>query len=288
VEGEALATLVVNKLRGGLKVAAVKAPGFWRSPQVHARGHRDPQRRPADLEDLGIKLENVTLQMLGRAKKVIIEKEKTTIVDGAGKKEGIGLGSARSRRRSRETPPTTTARSCRSGWRSSRRVAVIRVGGATEIESRREGPGRGRAQRDPRRGRGRHVPGGGVRCSARAKPWTSCSSDNPDIQAGSRSCGARWKVADPPESRKTQGRRLDRGRQVSRTSRRPLASSPERDLCDMVEAGSSIRQKWSGGAAGWASVAGLLITTEAMVAELPKDKSAALPCWRCGMGGMDF
>ena len=119
IEGEALATLVVNKLRGGLKVAAVKAPGFG-------------DRRKAMLEDiailtggtmvsadLGIKLENVTVNMLGRAKKVTIDKENTTIVSGAGKKADIaGAHQARSRRRSRKPPRTTTVRSCRSGWPS--------------------------------------------------------------------------------------------------------------------------------------------------------------------------
>src|SRR6266567_1556463 len=120
VEGEALATLVVNKLRGGLKVVAVKAPGFG-------------DRRKAMLEDiavltggtmvsadLGIKLENVTINMLGRAKKVTVEKENTTIVSGAGKKTDIQRVSPRSRRKSRRPPLTTTVRNCRSGWRSLR------------------------------------------------------------------------------------------------------------------------------------------------------------------------
>ena len=117
--GEALATLVVNKLRGGLKVSAVKAPGFG-------------DRRKAMLEDiailtggtmvsadLGIKLENVTINMLGRAKKVMIDKENTTIVGGAGKKADIQGVSPRSRRRSRKRPRTTTGRSCKSDWPSS-------------------------------------------------------------------------------------------------------------------------------------------------------------------------
>jgi chaperonin GroEL len=119
VEGEALATLVVNKLRGGLKVAAVKAPGFGDRRKAMLQDIAILTGGQAISEDLGIKLENVTLNMLGRAKKVMIDKENTTIVDGAGKKADIEAASRRSRRRSRRPPPTTTARSCRSGWPSS-------------------------------------------------------------------------------------------------------------------------------------------------------------------------
>src|SRR5579875_3767753 len=119
VEGEALATLVVNKIRGTLHCCAVKAPGFG-------------DRRKAMLEDiailtggrmiaeeLGLKLENVGLKDLGRAKRIVVDKDNTTIIDGAGKKADIEGGSSRFGRRSRRRPRTTTARSCRSGWRSS-------------------------------------------------------------------------------------------------------------------------------------------------------------------------
>jgi chaperonin GroEL len=120
VEGEALATLVVNKLRGGLKVAAVKAPGFGDRRKAMLEDIAILTGGQVISEDLGIKLENVTLDMLGRAKRVIIEKENTTIVDGAGKKADIEARVARSRRRSRRPPRTTTARSCRSVWPSWR------------------------------------------------------------------------------------------------------------------------------------------------------------------------
>ena len=120
VEGEALATLVVNKLRGGLKVAAVKAPGFGDRRKAMLEDIAVLTAGQMISEDLGIKLENVTLEMLGRAKRVLIDKDTTTIIDGAGEKAAIaGRVSARSRRRSRRPPPTTTRRSCRSGWRSS-------------------------------------------------------------------------------------------------------------------------------------------------------------------------
>ena len=121
VEGEALATLVVNKLRGGLKVAAVKAPGFGDRRKAMLEDIAILTGGQLICEDLGIKLENVTLDMLGKAKRVRIEKENTTIIDGAGKKKPTSRpASARSRRRSRKPPRTTTARSCKSGWRSSR------------------------------------------------------------------------------------------------------------------------------------------------------------------------
>ena len=119
VEGEALATLVVNKLRGGLKVAAVKAPGFGDRRKAMLEDIAILTGGQVISEDLGIKLENVTLDMLGRAKRVVIEKENTTIIDGAGARTRSRAGSRRSRRRSRRPPRTTTARSCRSGWRSS-------------------------------------------------------------------------------------------------------------------------------------------------------------------------
>ena len=120
IEGEALATLVVNKLRGGLKVAAVKAPGFGDRRKAMLEDIAILTGGTMIAEDLGIKLENVTLQMLGKAKRVRIEKENTTIINGAGKKKPtLKAGSARSRRRSRRRRRTTTRRSCRSGWPSS-------------------------------------------------------------------------------------------------------------------------------------------------------------------------
>ena len=118
VEGEALATLVVNKLRGGLKVAAVKAPGFGDRRKAMLQDIAILTGGQAISEDLGIKLEKVTLNMLGRAKKVMIE-ENTTIVEGAARRRTSRRASPRSRRRSRRPPPTMTRRSCRSGSPSS-------------------------------------------------------------------------------------------------------------------------------------------------------------------------
>ena len=115
VEGEALATLVVNKLRGGLKVAAVKAPGFGDRRKAMLEDIAILTGGQLISEDLGIKLEHVTIDTLGKAKKVLISKEETTLVDGAGDKKGIEGRIGQIWRRSRTPPPTTTARSCRSG-----------------------------------------------------------------------------------------------------------------------------------------------------------------------------
>jgi chaperonin GroEL len=109
---------VVNKLRGGLKVAAVKAPGFGDRRKAMLEDIAILTGGQVISEDLGIKLENVTLDMLGRAKKVRIDKDDTTIIDGAGKKADIEAASPRSRRRSRRPPPTTTRKSCRNVWPS--------------------------------------------------------------------------------------------------------------------------------------------------------------------------
>ena len=119
IDGEALATLVVNKLRGGLKVAAVKAPGFGDRRKAMLEDIAILTAGTAVSEDLGIKLENVTLAMLGRAKRVRIEKEATTIIDGAGEKADIEGRIGQSRRRSKRRHRITTRRSCRSGLRSS-------------------------------------------------------------------------------------------------------------------------------------------------------------------------
>jgi chaperonin GroEL len=135
IEGEALATLVVNKLRGGLKVAAVKAPGFGDRRKAMLEDISILTKGQLISEDIGIKLENVTLDMLGSAKKVAITKEETTIVEGAGKKPTSKAAATRSARRSTKPLPTTTEKSCKSVLaKLAGGVAVIRVGGATEIE----------------------------------------------------------------------------------------------------------------------------------------------------------
>src|SRR5438874_8116456 len=135
IEGEALATLVVNKLRGGLKVAAVKAPGFGDRRKAMLEDIATLTGGQVISEDLGIKLENVTLDMLGRAKRVLIEKENTTIIDGAGKKADIQGRCAQIKAQIEETTSDydkEKLQECLAKLAGG--VAVIRVGGATEVE----------------------------------------------------------------------------------------------------------------------------------------------------------
>jgi chaperonin GroEL (HSP60 family) len=142
-EGEALATLVVNRLRDGLKVAAVKAPGFGDRRKAMLEDIAVLTAGMMIAKDLGINLENVTLQMLGKAKRVRLEKENITIIDGAGSKKDIEARIARLRRRLRRPPPTMTRKSCRSvspSWR-------------TELPRRRFDRGRGQGEEGPRRRR---------------------------------------------------------------------------------------------------------------------------------------
>ena len=135
VEGEALATLVVNKLRGGLRVAAVKAPGFGDRRKAMLEDIAVLTGGQMISEDLGIKLENVTLDMLGSAKRVMIDKETTTVVEGGGDSEGDqGRVARRSGPSPRKPPRTTTGEAAGAAAKLAGGVAVIRVGGSTEIE----------------------------------------------------------------------------------------------------------------------------------------------------------
>ena len=219
VEGEALATLVVNKLRGGLKVAAVKAPGFGDRRKAMLEDIAILTGGQVISEDLGIKLENVTLAMLGRAKRVAIDKENTTIVDGAGKKKDIEAprrpdqGADRGdhlRLRPREAAGASgQARGRRRGDPRRRRDR-----GRGEGE---EGPRRRRAQRHPRRGRGRHRRRAAAsRCCAPRRRSASCPTSNPDVQAGIDIVRKAHRGADAPDRRECRRRRRGRGRQDPR------------------------------------------------------------------------
>ena len=187
VEGEALATLVVNKLRGGLKVAAVKAPGFGDRRKAMLEDIAVLTAGQMISEDLGIKLENVTLEMLGRAKRVRIEKENTTIIDGAGKKKDIegrdrpDQGADRGDHlRLRQGEAAGAAGQARRRRRGDPRRRRDRGRGQGE-----EGPRRRRAQRHPRGGRGRHRSRRRRRAAARqGRPSASSRARTPTIQAG--------------------------------------------------------------------------------------------------------
>ncbi len=234
VEGEALATLVVNKLRGGLKVAAVKAPGFGDRRKAMLEDIAILTGGQLIAEDLGIKLENVTTSMLGRAKRIVIEKEKTTIVDGAGKKKDIEARVGQIKAQIEETTSDYDREKLQERLaKLAGGVAVIRVGGATEIEVEgEEGSSRGCAQCDPRGGRGGHRAGRWRRAAAREEGGRQdqqrqrrCAGRHQYRAQGSRSAGA-------PDCRKLGRGGLDRGRQDSREQVGDFRlRCPDRELC---------------------------------------------------------
>src|SRR4026209_738261 len=186
VEGEAIATLVVNKLRGGLKVGAVKAPGFGDRRKAMLEDIAILTGGQLISEDLGIKLENVTTAMLGRAKQVIVEKEKTTIVDGAGKKKDIEARIGQIKAQIEETPSDYDREKLQERLaKLAGGVAVIRVGGATEIEVK-EKKDRVEDALNATRAAVEEgiVPGGGVALLRAKKAVGRIHNENPDVQAG--------------------------------------------------------------------------------------------------------
>ena len=218
IEGEALATLVVNKLRGGLKVAAVKAPGFGDRRKAMLEDIAILTGGQMIAEDLGIKLENVTLQMLGKAKRVRIEKENTTIINGAGKKADIEGRVAQIKAQIEETTSDYDKEKLQERLaKLAGGVAVIRVGGATEIEVKEKKDRVDDALNATRAAVEEGiVPGGGV-ALLRAKAAVSQAQERERRRAGRhqhRAEGAR--IADPPDRRERRRRRLDRRRQDPR------------------------------------------------------------------------
>src|ERR1700760_1224435 len=293
VEGEALATLVVNKLRGGLKVAAGKAPGFG-------------DRRKAMLEDiailtggqliseeLGIKLEAVTVAMLGRAKKVVIEKEKTTIVDGAGKKKDIEARVGQIKAQIEETTSDYDREKLQERLaKLAGGVAVIRVGGATEIEVK-EKKDRVEDALNATRAAVEEgvVPGGGVALLRAKKAVGRITNDNADVQAG---INIVLKALEAPIRQIAENSGVEGsivvGKIMDSKSETFGFDAQSETYVDLVEKGiidpaKVVRRALQDAA----SVAGLLVTTEAMVAEVPKEAPAmpAMPPGG-GMGGMGF
>jgi chaperonin GroEL len=296
VEGEALATLVVNKLRGGLKVAAVKAPGFG-------------DRRKAMLEDiailtggqliseeLGIKLESVTVNMLGRAKKVVIDKEKTTIIDGAGKKKDIEARVGQIKAQIEETTSDYDREKLQERLaKLAGGVAVIRVGGATEVEVK-EKKDRVEDALNATRAAVEEgiVPGGGVALLRAKKAVGKISNDNHDVQAG---INIVLKALEAPIRQIAENSGVEGsivvGNIMDNKSETYGFDAQTENYVDMVEKGIIDPAKVVRAALqDAASIAGLLVTTEAMVAEVPKDKPAMPPMpgggGMGGMGGMDF
>ena len=293
VEGETLATLVVNKLRGGLKVAAVKAPGFGDRRKAMLQDIAVLTGGQLISEDLGIKLENVTLDMLGRAKKVTISKDDTTIVDGAGEKKEIEGRIAQIKAQIEETTSDYDKEKLQERLaKLSGGVAVIRVGGGSEIEVK---------ERKDRVDDALHatraaveegiVPGGGVALLRAKKAIQGLTSDNPDVQAGIKIV---LKALEAPMRQIAQNSGVDGsivvGKVLESKSNTFGFDAQTEEYKDLVQAGIIDPAKVVRVALqDAASVAGLLVTTEAMVAEHPKKESAAMPGGGMGgMGGMDY
>ncbi|MFN3657629.1 MAG: chaperonin GroEL [Pseudolabrys sp.] len=293
VEGEAIATLVVNKLRGGLKVAAVKAPGFGDRRKAMLEDIAILTGGQLISDDLGMKLENVTLQMLGRAKKVIIEKEKTTIVNGAGKKADIEARVQQIKQQIDETTSDYDKEKLQERLaKLAGGVAVIRVGGATEVEVK-EKKDRVEDALNATRAAVEEgiVPGGGV-CLLRAKKAVGkLTNDNADVQAG---INIVLKALESPIRQIAENAGVEGsivvGKILDEKSETFGFDAQNEAYVDMVDKGIIDPAKVVRTALQDASsVAGLLITTEAMVAEVPKEASAgpAMPPGG-GMGGMGF
>src|SRR6187402_445008 len=288
VEGEAIATLVVNKLRGGLKVAAVKAPGFGDRRKAMLEDIAILTGGQLISEDLGIKLETVTLAMLGRAKKVVIEKEKTTIVDGAGKRKDIESRVAQIKAQIDETTSDYDKEKLQERLaKLAGGVAVIKVGGATEIEVK-EKKDRVEDALNATRAAVEEgiVPGGGVALLRAKKAVGRIHDENPDVQAG---INIVLKALESPIRQIAENAGVEGSIVVGKISDNKSETygfdAQEEKYVDMIDAGIVDPAKVVRTALQDAgSVAGLLVTTETMVAELPKEPAPAMPPG----GGMGF
>ena len=292
VEGEALATLVVNKLRGGLKVAAVKAPGFGDRRKAMLEDIATVTGGSVVSEDLGIKLENVTLDMLGRAKKITIDKEDTTIVDGAGKKVDIEARIKQIKAQIEDTTSDYDKEKLQERLaKLAGGVAVIKVGGATEVEVK---------ERKDRVDDALHatraaveegiVPGGGVALLRAIKALELLKANNEDQKTG---ISIVRKALQAPSRQIFTNAGEDGSVIVGKILENATyafgfnaQSGAYGDLVSqgVIDPAKVVRCALQDAA----SVAGLLITTEAMIAELPKKESAHAAMPGGGMGGMDY
>ena len=296
IDGEALATLVVNKLRGGLKIAAVKAPGFGDRRKAMLEDIAVLSAGEMIAEDLGIKLESVTLNMLGRAKRVRIDKENTTIIDGAGKKKDIEARVNQIKAQIEETTSDYDREKLQERLaKLAGGVAVIRVGGATEIEVKEKKDRVDDALNATRAAVEEGiVPGGGTALLRAKGAVAKLKSDNPDVQAG---INIVLKALEAPIRQIVENAGVEGSIVVGKIGENKSQTfgfnAQTEQYVDMLEAGIVDPAKVVRTALqDAASVAGLLITTEAMVAELPKDKPS-MPMGgggggMGGMGGMDF
>jgi chaperonin GroEL len=291
VEGEALATLVVNKLRGGLKIAAVKAPGFGDRRKAMLEDIAILTGGTVISEDLGIKLENVTLDMLGRAKKVSIEKENTTIVDGAGQKADIEGRTAQIRAQIEETTSDYDREKLQERLaKLAGGVAVIRVGGSTEVEVKEKKDRIDDALNATRAAvQEGIVPGGGI-ALLRSSTKIAAKGVNDDQEAGINIVRKALQslvrqIADNAgdEASIVVGKVLDKN-EDNYGYNAQTGEYGDMIAMGIVDPVKVVRTALQNAA----SVASLLITTEAMIAELPKKDAPAMPGGMGGMGGMDM
>jgi chaperonin GroEL len=294
VEGEALATLVVNKLRGGLKVAAVKAPGFGDRRKAMLEDIAILTGAQAISEDLGIKLDKVTVNMLGRAKKVVIEKENTTIVNGAGKKTDIEARIAQIKTQIEETTSDYDQEKLQERLaKLAGGVAVIRVGGASEVEVKERKDRVDDAMHATRAAVEEGIlPGGGVALLRATDVLKKVRTQNDDQKTGveivrkALSWPARQIAINSGEDGSiVVGKILDKD-QYSHGFDAQNGEYVNLVTKGIIDPTKVVRAALQNAA----SIAGLLITTEAMVAERPKKESAApgMGGGMGGMGGMDY
>ena len=291
IEGETLATLVVNKLRGGLKVAAVKAPGFGDRRKAMLEDLAVLTGGQVISEDLGIKLENVTLDMLGRAKRVRVEKENTTIIDGAASKADIAGRCTQLRAQIEETTSDYDKEKLQERLaKLAGGVAIIRVGGGSEVEVK---------ERKDRVDDAMHatraaveegvVPGGGVTLLYASRSLGGLNPENDDQKAGidivrrALEAPARQIFVNAGEEGS-----IIVGRLLDQNEPHRGFDAQSGTYVDMVKAGiidpaKVVRLALQGAA----SVGGLLVTTEAMIADAPQSGASSMPS-AGGMGGMDY
>ena len=290
VEGEALATLVVNKLRGGLKVAAVKAPGFGDRRKAMLEDIAVLTAGQMISEDLGMKLENVTLEMLGRAKRVVIEKDTTTVIDGSGDKAGIAARISQIKAQIEETTSDYDKEKLQERLaKLAGGVAVIRVGGATETEVKEKKDRIDDALNATRAAVEEGiVPGGGVALLRARAVLTSLTGANADITAG---ISIVLRALEAPIRQIAENAGVEGsvvvGKLTGNKDRNQGFDAQTETYVDMIKAGIVDPAKVVRAALQDAgSIAALLITAEAMIADIPaKDSASSTTGNGGGMGG---
>jgi chaperonin GroEL len=290
IEGEALATLVVNKLRGGLKVAAVKAPGFGDRRKAMLEDIAILTGGQMIAEDLGIKLENVTLQMLGRSKRIRIEKENTTIINGVGKKADIEARISQIKAQIEETTSDYDKEKLQERLaKLAGGVAIIRVGGSTEVEVKEKKDRVDDALNATRAAVEEGiVPGGGVALLRAKQAVAKLTSDNGDVAAGIKIV---LKALEAPLRQIVENAGLEGSIVVNKVAENKSQTfgfnAQTEQYVDTIATGIVDPAKVVRVALqNAASVAGLLIMTETMIADAPKDAPAAPMGGGGGMGGM--